>query len=155
MELDSFCDRDTTPNESSIANVGMESLLTSDLYAANPGKENFIGFSDDSTACDLDTWTAGAYNTTARPSANQLYTLAQSTTVTDAVKRMAVRLADASGSVPAAAQCELDVADYEMGVAGHISGDRFIGFSVNHNGVVDEETENTYANIKGTSGVCT
>ena len=152
VELDSYCDRETTPTESSIGNVGMQSLLSSNLYADKPGKNNFIGFSGFHSDCSLGTWASNTYNATARSLTNQVYTAGA---ITDAHKRMAIRVVDVAGSTPAVTQCELNVAEYEMGVVGHISGDNFIGFSVDENGVVDEENEAVFATLQGTGGVCT
>ena len=157
VELDSFCSRDTTPKQISFSNVGMDSLLNSSLYGTKPDKENFIGFSGTDSSCDLTAWdpTPSKYKTTGARTNGEV--TAPSTTQATYLlqQREAIRMVETAADHPAAAQCQLSIAEYEIGVAGHISRNKFIGFSVNENGVVTEEPENTWANIKGTSGVCT
>lgn len=174
VELDSFCERETTPQIASIGSVGMKSLDSSKLYGITrtadacdcdcsgppgcaggtyasakctvsgattcdakaflperkgPGKTNFIGFSGVGAAC----FQAGT---------------------TNLIDVKTVHLVDASTSAPATTQCQLGVTQYQMGVAGHISGANYIGFSVNNDGVVSETSEGTYPTVQGTTGVC-
>ena len=176
VELDSYCERETLPDDFSISNVGMQSLLTSKLYGNNsatatnancdvsgtltpanlrptscspsgganpcstcssgsftpyipagngPGKDNFIGFEDASTNCS---------NITAN---------------VDSIHRLKA----SNSAMPAG--CDLNISAYSLGVAGHISGNDYIGFDINNNGVVDETAENPYTTVVGASGVCT
>ena len=166
MELDSFCERETNPQDASVGNVGMESLLSSKLYGPSssaalvrctscttpadnglynsghtcgtgcttaavngtgPGKDNYIGFGQESCGTNVD------------------------------VADVSVR-GDNSGTVtPLETRCELNVADYTMGVGGHLSGTDFIGINVNHDGVVEEQDEDVRANVFSAShanGIC-
>ena len=157
VELDSYCERETNPDDATITNVGMESLLTSKLYGVNgnnlvkctgtctagtppgsvgagvhaagstcatgctsstvsgngPGKHNFIGFGD--TSCTNVTLTSDA------------------------------QILGVEGTTPTThdADCDLDVATYQMGVYGHISGADYFGISIDENGVTSSEYEGT------------
>ena len=153
VEVDSFCERDTQPQEASIASVGMQTLLSSKLYgdrslalpdrcsggsnpSANnrndcigatpnagtwlpavpagtgPGKHNFIGFG----------------NTAGCTSATFVHANAQ-----------ILGADDTGSSTTQDVRCVLGVAEYEMGVYGHISGADYFGISINNNGVLSGE----------------
>jgi len=148
VEIDSFCDRDTEPRAVSIQNIGMQSILTSKLYgdrspganagvcsdnASNtsatcatasgdwieivannaPGKHNFIGFG------------AVTCGTVAAPVNNIHQILGEEGTT----------------ATTHDANCDLGVAEYEMGVFGHVSGVDYFGVSINNNGILSQESE--------------
>ncbi|MDE0152003.1 MAG: hypothetical protein OXK80_05880 [Bdellovibrionales bacterium] len=165
MELDSFCERETLPQEFSIANIGMKSLLNSKLYGQNrttaidadcdvsgtstpanlrpsgcsastqgactscsagaftpylaarsnaPGKENFIGFGADATTNGCGTAIS-----------ENLHYVSDANPTTETQK------------------CDMGIVRYELGVVGHISGATWYGVSVNNEGVVSSEDEDS------------
>ena len=128
VELDSYCERETTPKVAGFKHVGMESLVNSNLYLSNPGKVNMIGFSQSSSACLVDHDGDGGTTAVAQATAP----LVSATTGV-----FGIGIADAATTDDP--HCELDVADYLMGVFGHISGDDFTAFEINENGVVEDQ----------------
>ena len=130
VELDSFCERRTNPKDASIKNVGMESLFSSKLYGSGPSNKNFIGFGAQhgSEPCTLPI------------------------VLDDALNNAAHGIYDVSGSEATA--CVLGITEYKMGVAGHVSGENFVGFAVNQSGVIEEEPENNWTTINAPTGVC-
>ena len=135
MEQDSFCQRDTSPENASIENIGMTSLLSSKLYGTSPGKANFIGFSAANPTPAIQVC----------PSVNgiNLYT-----TNVDAEKIRENQTVTGVG-------CTLGVTTYKMGVFGHLSGKDYQPIEVDHEGVVDENTIVNTAPVPATSVVCT
>ena len=136
VELDSFCERRTNPQESSIKNVGMESLFSSKLYGNRPGNQNFIGFGAAATGAQ----SCGSSYT---------FVLDHSSNGSDT----AHGFSDVVGSVPGA--CTLGVTTYRMGVAGHVSGTDSVGFDISQSGVIKEQADADYADVIGTAAICT
>ena len=135
VEQDSFCERDTSPENASVENVGMASLLSSKLYGSRPGKRNFIGFS--ATLPTNTNEQCGTVNSI------NLYT----TTVSDEKIR--------ENDIITGAGCVLGITEYKMGVFGHLSGEDYIPTEVDNNGVVDENTTISAQNPPAGSIVCT
>ena len=143
VEIDSYCERDTQPSQSSIDTVGMQSLYSSKLYGANPGKENFIGFKDgtqigSNTACTFNNWnnTTKKYDTSTRNSLLQI-----TNSPTDVQKKESIGIAKTAAN--AGTNCKVNAEVYKMGVAGHIGGDQGIAYNLDQNGVVKEKSEGT------------
>ena len=172
VELDSFCERDTTPEDFNIENVGMASLASSKLYGTNA---NYCtGTNTGGTRCTTQTTCTtlprDATNCGASwiPAGNgpgkanfigfeNVHTGCSNISSTNEVEH---RLRDPSQNNAMPAGCDLATSTYSLGVAGHISGTNYIGFDVDENGVVDETAEGAYGTGSGevlntTNGVCT
>ena len=133
VELDSFCERDTDPEEASIANVGMASLFSgSRYYGDNPGKNNFIGFGGFGSV-NCGTWVT---NTNTHMQANNVS------------NPTALVINNIAGQIDN--DCFLDVDRYAMGVFGHISGVDYYGLVIDHAGVLTDATD---AAIRGNNAV--
>ena len=169
VELDSYCERETTPDDFSIPNVGMRSLLSSKLYGDNnvavnancdvggvptpanltPGGCSASGGTNPCTACSTGTFSAFVPAGNGPDKDNFMgfedahSNCANITATNDNVHR----LRDGSGTMPTA--CDLNVVSYRLGAAGHISGNDFIGYDIDHEGVVNESdpASPTYANV--------
>ena len=142
VELDSFCDRDSSPRNVNIKHVGMGSLFSSKLYGKTtpsttntldpgngPGTPNFIGISNASvsgSSCTVDLNLDPARSPSPRRAANS--TLSENVlNVTDN------RNKDKN--------CRLKISEYQMAVYGHLSGDAngdYYGAKIEHTGVVTE-----------------
>ena len=136
VELDSFCKRDTTPEDASVRNVGMISLFSSKLYGDNPKKSNFIGFGG-STA------TLGCFGATA-PFAIAFANATHIEEGNTAPAATAVVVGIGStGASPAVAQsdntCVLDISSYTMGTFGHVSGNDYYGANITNDGVLEDK----------------
>ena len=168
VELDSFCERETSPTNATIQNVGMESLISSRLYGANratvtnatctnntcsgtatlqPG--GCTGMACTSCTCVGGT---GTVNFTAPIPARQgpgknnfigFGAIACGTITTPVVNSHFMQQTSTD------ANCNLGVAEYDMGVFGHLGGTEFASFEVDHNGVVDEQSNLTNAVTAG------
>ena len=132
VEIDSFCDRKTSPQNASIVNVGMASLLSSKLYNGTSNKWSFIGF-----AAQDHPGTGEACTTT--PTAQATV----STPLVAADRAIAGIGSNGGGVAVEDADCVLGITEYKMGVFGHISGEDFIGYEVNQNGIVNERAPTT------------
>ena len=148
VELDSFCDRDTDPEQASIAFVGMEPLFSSKLYTDKPERENFIGFSNIDSTCPLNDVTSATGNNVTYGSSPRTALNHTNSSPDDTAKASAISLSEGSSDIPGA-QCPLGVTSYEMGVYGQVSGSRFIGFSITNEGIVSETAEAIVATVKG------
>ena len=144
VEQDSFCERDTSPTQSSLDTIGMQSIYSSKLYGTNPGKENFIGFKDGTQiattneACSFNNWdtTDNEYKAGTRAAF-----VIVTNSPTDTQKKEALGIAKTVANAGTA--CKVNVEEYKMGVSGHISGDKGIAFNIDNNGVVKEISEGT------------
>lgn len=157
VEQDSFCTRDTNPQNSSIENVGMESLLTSKLYGTNqPVAQQTESCSGGGT---LDpAGCTGAACTGCTGGTNPVFTPFRAAIPagngpgkhnfigfgTDAcspanLAGRQVQGAEGTTWTTVDAGCDLNVSTYELGVYGHLSGEEHFGISVNENGVVSAE----------------
>ena len=137
VELDSFCERRTQPDDASIKNVGMESLFSSKLYGSRPGNNNFVGFGALHADCN-----------------NLMYEMS----IVNGGTPTAQAYGDATSS--GSASCVLDITTYRMGVAGHVSGELFIGYDISQSGVIRETAEGAYdatgvINTTTNTGICT
>ncbi|MDE0151002.1 MAG: hypothetical protein OXK80_00700 [Bdellovibrionales bacterium] len=145
VELDSYCERETIPEDASINNVGMGSLLSSKLYGDNNAAACSVAACTTQADCTTlgsaclggapaGTWTP-AGNGPGKENLIGFATVTACTNVTaaDAIIRDAVATTDVD--------CVLNVTSYRMGVFGHISGANYIGFEVGDNGVVGESAE--------------
>ena len=126
VEIDSFCERNTRPKGSSITNVGMQSLISSKLYGTTPNKQNFIGFSASAADCLVDHDSDDSTALMVVASAGDPMGLG-------------INVADAAATKDD--QCAVDVDTYKMGVFGHISGIKYIGYQIQESGVVTERSE--------------
>ena len=142
VELDSFCERETSPTNASINNVGMASLLSSKLYGNNPGKWNFIGFANQDAAANPCSTTPTLLSSIANPSS-----------LSTAEKAIAGLGNNSSNTAVDDDDCTVGIVDYKMGVFGHLSGDSYIGLQTTHNGVVTERSETT-GNQTGLDTTC-
>ena len=164
VELDSFCERETNPQNSNVSNVGMASLIQSKLYGRSLNAQNASctctvsgtptltpsGCSNNSpnNTCTGCTCSAGVATFTAyRPSItnfpgkhNFIGFGDDNCSVQDLTNRQV--LGEEGGTTTTQdTDCDLNISSYEMGVYGHISGDAYFGVSINDDGVVSGETE--------------
>ena len=160
VELDSFCERETTPATASISNVGMASLLSSKLYGLNgnlwqcqrntatvpcsgmgdaEGSLHQHAVSTCMTGCSavqiaINRSGPGKHNFIGFNDASNCTNVADDS----------VRILGAEGTTPTvvpSSACVLNISSYDMGVYGHISGVDYFGVSINQNGVVSNEHE--------------
>ena len=141
VELDNFCQRETSPSGASIQNVGMVSLLTSKLYgggSAQPARCSISGHST-SAACTGATPVAGvwlpAITTTSSPAKSNFIGFGDDD-CTNSVTAIVVQ----DSSITPDDDCELDEGSYTMGVFGHISGASYHGAKLDDNGVFTEQS---------------
>ena len=142
VEIDSFCERETTPIRASIHNVGMASLLSSKLYGNAASKWNFIGFSSQPQATDPCTTTPTVQATVSTP-------------LSTGDKEIAGLGNDGSSTVKEDGTCRVGIVAYQMGVFGHISGDNYIGYQIGNNGVIVERAEHTHVGNNMQAGLDT
>ncbi len=172
VELDSYCERETSPSDYSLANVGMGSLLTSKLYGerlttartvacavqsggacaacsgATASLANCLGASCSGSGNGCE-WTAPR-DVGLGPGKDNFIGFDTSTCANISIVDNVHRMKEGTAT-PAA--CVLAVTSYDIGVAGHISGETYIGFDVNEGGVVGETDEGTFAAVN--TGLCT
>ncbi len=163
VELDSFCERETNPTNSSLSNVGMGSLLSSKLYGVD--RSAAVNASCTAgTVCTSPTLSpAGCSNNVAGsctgctcPATNDATFVAYRPISGGPNKENFIGFGDdncgtaslltrqeKATSTTHDADCDLNVSTYEMGVYGHISGDTYFGVSVNNTGIVSAEVEKT------------
>jgi len=151
VELDSFCDRDTSPQLVSIRNVGMEPLLFSKLYGSRLTTASTASCSESAhttePTCDngdstnpAGIWTPVIPAGIGPGKENFIgFGASNCTGVPDAAVQVK------NSSTMADAQCILNTASYSMGVYGHVSGDDYFGVSINNNGVLSPEHEDATA----------
>ncbi len=164
VELDSYCERDTAPEEVSISNIGMGSLVSSKLYGTkglceipNPailncdcnGQSNTTScaahMSSDTipVACGC-TWANTGGN---GPGKHNFIGFggngATPCSGTALVDTQILGTDTAGATTTADTSCDLGVTEYELGVYGHISGNTGFGVSVNQNGVLSSEVTPT------------
>ena len=171
VELDSFCERETSPGAASIGNVGMSSLNSSKLYGQR-------GVCEDPTvpipACScsgqsaISSCNALQYDTNSDGMPDTACGCAWDSTVAnnspgkhnfigfgdedcdvgtpDQVAVINVQVLGSEGSTETTAEsaCELGVSTYRMGVYGHVSGESYYGISINNNGVFSNQFEGTH-----------
>ena len=168
VELDSFCERETNPEDATVGNVGMQSLLSSKLYG--PGSSASLvrctsctsnsdnGLYNTGHTCGAGCTTA-AVNGTGPGKDNYIGFGDTNCTNGDSavLANVSVRGDNGGTLTPLETRCELNISDYTMGVGGHLSGETFIGINVNHNGIVEEQDEDVRANVfsaSHTNGMC-
>ena len=168
VELDSYCERETSPTNATIPNVGMKSLISSKLYGV-PAAANC-----DSTIIGAACTGCSVSGTTCTGTAASCTNATLNGTVCSAAQYIPARSgpgknnfigfgAIACGALvaPVADQhfvnntatdtnCSLAVTTYKLGVFGHISGNNYIGFEVDNNGVVAESAEVAAAGFAAT-----
>ena len=168
VELDSYCERETSPKPASINNVGMQSLLSSKLYGDNGDivdcKTSANGCTDGlyaGTTCPTTetgvgacgAWTTANTSKSTGPGKPNFIGFGFNTPDCGLTTSELHVKSNASGSnttIPGGnARCILDVTEYDLGVFGHLSGDQFIGFNVSQNGVVSAEVSSTIATSTG------
>lgn len=173
VEIDSFCERDTNPRSASISSVGMESLLSSKLYGnATDTISECLGSSFCQnglhlTSCPADdgampTPNPCAYVTTSTieskgPGKNNFigFSSRGAGDCTTAIP-LVTSIQFKDSAVTPDTDCVLDVVEYKMGVAGHVSGTEFYSAGITHNGIVtDFIGANTGTNsVFGTGKTC-
>ena len=165
VELDSFCDRETSPTNASISNVGMEALLSSKLYGDTSSAVDASctagttctspqlapsGCTPDNSgtpcsSCDCGLLANDATFAAYRPPGqgpgkeNFIGFGAEACTNISAIGDVQEK----KGTTTHDTGCDLAVSRYELGVYGHISGSNYYGVSINENGVVSPEVEKT------------
>ena len=171
VELDSYCERDTSPDDASINNIGMGSLLSSKLYGISSASTmvQCSGYSPSSCNGIYNTGhdctgggtctggTASAPSGTGPGKHNFVGFGTENCTNVSNLDDVRI-LGDQAGTrTTNETRCVLNTTTYIMGVGGQLSGANYIGINVNENGVVDERGEDTAANVFNTSnanGVC-
>ncbi len=167
VELDSYCERETSPQNASIPNVGMSSLLSSKLYgqtraaATNAsctggvGRVLFPAGCSNTTlgscsSCGCPTGVTCSGTTTfvpfrppgAGPGKHNFIGFGDSAGCSALQISTVQELGDVGGTgTTADIACDLNVDTYEMGVYGHISGNIYYGISIGHTGVLSSEIE--------------
>ena len=162
VELDSFCERETQPDNVSISHIGMTSLSTSKLYG---GQGSCADPNPVVTLCapcagQTSQTTCGALmntaltpiscgciwsNATSGPGKHNFIgfsgpTAANGCSATDVTNTQIIGGVGGTTTTPDGA-CDLGIVSYDLGVYGHISGDDYYGVSVDNNGVVSPEHE--------------
>ena len=168
VELDSFCDRETSPQVVSIENVGMSSLRNSKLYGgqvtaavdhscangsltpatcqATPGQAG-----TQCTGCSTGNAADFAAGTPAQGSGGPNkhnfigFGSLSAACTTAGVTALGTQILGRQGTVVTTQDtgCDLGVTEYEMGVYGHLSGVQGYGVSISEDGVFSNEWENT------------
>ena len=153
VELDSFCERETTPDDVSINNIGMQSLTSSKLYGVNG--TNLVQCTGTCTAGTPP----GSVGAGIHPAGSNCATGCTSTTVSgngpgkanfigfgtencsnlSAISDISITGPDGTTPTTADPNCNLDIDQYDLGVYGHLAGAEYSSFEVNHNGVVAEQ----------------
>ena len=166
VELDSFCERETDPEEASIANVGMASLVNSKLYGrdglcepqgttcSTADLNAIYGATTDSACSGLTRLTpsctanwdgnAGANNPGKHNfigfSAPATGCVSEGVLIPTANVQILGREGTTDTSAPTGTGvCTLDVTQYTMGVYGHVSGADYYGVSINNFSVLGDE----------------
>ena len=162
VELDSFCERETQPASASITSIGMQSLLNSKLYGSTTAQTRIApsctlsGTPEPSgcvapgetgvvcTGCSAGVLTAGRAATTGNgPGKHNFIGFGTDNCGSANLTSRQILGNEGTTNTTADTNCDLNVATYEMGVYGHISGAKSYGVSINQNGVVSSEFENT------------
>ena len=161
VELDSFCERETSPTAASLVHVGMQSLITSKLYGDNgvalvectgsctagtPANSVGPGIHPTGSTCATGC-TATAPTHTGPDKNNFIGFSTENCTSVNGVTSL--RLNDTEEDT----SCDLNVTTYDLGVFGHIAGTEYVGFEVNEDGVVAEKSGLTSSIANG--AVCT
>ena len=163
VELDSFCERETSPANSTINNVGMASLLNSKLYGKGGG--TIVTAADCQCGCTVsgNTCTGNQNNNTGctqgnpcatshfipaimgnGPSKHNFIGFGDDNCSNASLSDRQILGDQGSGNnTTHDSDCDLNTSSYEMGVYGHISGKEYFGVSVNNNGVVSGEASVT------------
>ena len=148
--MDSYCERDTSPREASIHNVGMTSLSSSKLYGAYVPTANCTNTGQSTQAnCIASVWDHDSNATT--PDVPGIWIPVSQGPGKDNFigfggdncpgTRAAGDIISLEDVITPASTCTLDVTSYKMGVFGHISGNSYIGIQVDNNGVIAERAE--------------
>ena len=161
VELDSFCERETSPKISSIANVGMSPLLTSKLYGEANGEVVSckvtgstgvcphatgdtvlkVGTSCTETDCTFDepkeytTYGPGKDNFIGFGADNTVLgsnTACPETAIASRQHKKSTTTVDD--------KCILNIEAYQMGFGGHISGAQYYGGTINNQSVFRDKT---------------
>lgn len=167
VELDSYCERETSPGVASIINTGMASLGSSKLYGTDSVQACKDCGTHDGTSCvgvwtqqpalpggtdctTLNATTPGAGDTcncaddgsaVARKGPGKHNFIgfgAENCPDINTVEANLNYRGDVSGRTPLETDCDLNVTTYEMGVFGHVSGDQYFGFRINNQGISAE-----------------
>ena len=161
VELDSYCTRETNPRNSNIENVGMASLLNSKLYgtsSATPQRSASCSGGGTLTPSGCTPTANTTPCTGCTGGTNPVFTAFRAArtagvgpdkhnfigfgddncTAPDLANRQIVGM-QGTTSTNEDTDCDLNVASYEAGVYGHISGAEFFGVSINNNGVLSGE----------------
>ena len=168
VELDSFCERETNPTNSSISNVGMTSLLSSKLYgiARTTASPSTCTAGSGAGSCSANSGTAShtpaGCDVNVAGACTGCACSTSGTTVFTAYRPIGsgpgkdnfigfgtdncttsslLTRQEKATSTTAPTTCDLNTTTYEMGVYGHISGNTFFGISINNNGVLSGEHE--------------
>ncbi len=176
VELDSFCERETTPHSVSIGSVGMASLNSSKLYGVRgvcsttgtctPTDNSLAQAAISSAVCTsaaYSTGCTGSWDPTAgnAPGKHNFIGFSAENCVvpdsggTDLVDPEDVQIVGSEAGTAtnvSATGCSLDVNTYDMGVYGHVSGSTYFGASINQNSVLSDEqtiTTNTQNAVSG------
>ena len=171
VELDSFCERDTSPEAASLGNVGMSSLNSSSLYG---GQGACVGNGDATCTSADDTAVAGAttsalctaivfngascsasWNSQAgnSPGKHNFIGFGTENCIVgspDQVNDANVQILGEENGVNTTPDtaCDLNINSYKLGVYGHVSGINYYGVGIDHNGVLlDQQDVSTSQNV--------
>ena len=172
VEIDSFCERESTPTNISFTNAGMGSLVSSKLYGKAGACEDPATVVSGCTACSGQAtnnactthndgqptpascncnWNASAVS---GPGKHNFLGFADASNCS-ASSDDDVRILGADGNGNATTEdtdCDLEPDKYQAGVYGHISGADYFGVSINNNGVLSNETEKSTTIATADSG---
>lgn len=163
VELDSFCERDTTPQFASIRSVGMGSLETSKLYGTNAEIAPQTGACSGtpmvctnsrrrgqpcSMASDCNAPLIPAGNGPGKTNFIGFGAVAcPNATTTASNSRITENQESASSQIAGEDDCDLAVSRYELGVVGHVSGTSWFAQSIDNTGILSLEDEGTEAAV--------
>ena len=165
VELDSFCSRETRPFHSTITDVGMESLLSSELYgkleAYQAGTcDTLTDLCTNSRRVGVDCSGNGdadchAPAITSAPGKHNFIGFGDDNCTPANLTSRQILGKQGSTNTTHDANCELNTASYKMGVYGHISGKEFFGVAINNNGVASGEASVTGTGVNTADTNCT
>ena len=164
VEIDSFCERETTPVNASFSTVGLGGLLTSNLYGKNvttstdakcmvgspgvstPANLRPRGCTASSSSNPCSSCSAGTF-TPHIPAGNgpgkENFIGFGTVSGTGFCPNMNateeyLHIVSSDASTVTDTGCELKPTSYKMGSFGHISGDKWIGHQVTNTGIITE-----------------
>ena len=157
VELDSFCQRETSPTIASIVNVGMESLTSSELYGENgdvvecitatctdPNHDNNRSIQA-GTSCSGTppgagcTWATPARTWESVGPGKDNFIGFGTDNCSNIDDGLTLVVKNVSSTVDAG--CQLNVSNYKMGVYGQVSGKNWFASQIQENGVINERAE--------------